>query len=96
MSTINPFGKLKVEHENDSEEEGYQEIKKNKVVQNPESKKKKKVRPQEQEKENNKSEEEEGFEEVNKHQKRQHYRERNDEYEKKDHFCFSCDNTYST
>ena len=45
MSTINPFGKLKVEREESSDED-FKEVKDTKIVKNQESKKKKKVRPQ--------------------------------------------------
>ena len=91
MSTTNPFGKLKVERDESSDED-FKEVKDNKVVKNQESKKKKKVRPQQQEqekeKEKNISDDEEGFEEVNKHQKKNYQREKSDyeEYEKKDYY----------
>ena len=41
MSTINPFGKLKVEREESSDED-FKEVKDTKIVKNQESKKKKK------------------------------------------------------
>ena len=64
----NPFVKLKVEHDSDSEEE-FKKVKSNKPVQQlfvSQEQKKKKKRPENQESETQK-EEEEGFEEVSKH-----------------------------